>query len=159
MSAEANPVFISLKPRYADHVFSELKKVELRRRIAPCMENRNVFVYVSSPVKKLRGGFRVGHVWKGTPQQIWNRVSQLAGLDKHEFDAYYADCSIAYVLKIVKVWEYQYPANLNTLRTRFPGFVVPQSWRYVRHDERRSFQKMKLMSPKTRKSDARRKSA
>ena len=67
----------------------------------------------------LRGGFRVGHVWRGSPDEIWSEVSELASIDKRDFDAYYAGRTIAYALKITSVWEYVYPADLTTLRERF----------------------------------------
>ena len=142
MSA-TTPLLFSLKPHYADLVFEGLKQAELRRRITSFMENRDVYIYVSSPVQRLRGGFRVGHVWRGSPDEIWNEVSDLASIDKRDFDAYYAGRSIAYALKIADVWEYEYPADLTTLRNRFPQFIVPQSWRYVRPEECRSFRRMK----------------
>ena len=137
------PMLFSLKPHYADLVFDGLKQAELRRRITPFMKNRDVYIYVSSPVRCLRGGFRVGHVWSGSPEEIWNEVSDLASVDKQDFDAYYAGRTIAYALKITDVWEYVSPLDLTTLRKRFPRFVVPQSWRYARAEECRSFCRMK----------------
>ena len=138
-----SPLLLSLKPCYADLVFDGIKKAELRRRITPFMENRYVFIYASSPVRKLRGGFRVECVWSGTPEEVWIKVSKLAGVEKQDFDDYYAGHTFAYALKITDVWEYEYPADLNTLRNRFSDFVVPQSWRYIKPEEHRSFQKMK----------------
>ena len=143
MNKTAQPLLFSLKPRYADLIFAGRKKAELRRRIASGIEGRNVFIYVSSPVRQLRGGFRVGEVWCGSPEEVWNKISELAGVDKRDFDAYYAGCEIAYALQITDVWEYENPADLNRLRKRFPNFVVPQSWRFVKPEEHRSFQKMK----------------
>ena len=70
-------LLLSLKPIYADLVFSGLKIAELRRRI-PCVENRDVFIYVSSPARELRGGFRVGQVWKGSPDEVWKQVSDFS---------------------------------------------------------------------------------
>ena len=137
------PLLFSLKPHYANLVFKGLKQAELRRRITPFMENRDVYIYVSSPVQRLRGGFRVEHVWRGSPDEIWNKVSELASIDKRDFDAYYAGRTIAYALKITDVREFEYPPDLTTLRKRFPRFVVPQSWRYVRPEEYRSFCRMK----------------
>ena len=137
------PLLFSLKPHYADLVFDGLKKAELRRRIIPFIENRCVFIYVSSPIRRLRGGFRVGQVWRGSPEEIWEQVSAFAGIGKQDFDTYYAGRTIAYALSIMDVWEYKNPMNLNALRDRFPGFVVPQSWRYVKPEEYRSFRRMK----------------
>ena len=67
MSARTKHLLFSLKPQYADLVFEGLKHAELRRRITPDMKDRDVFIYVSSPIRQLRGGFRVGHVWQGVP--------------------------------------------------------------------------------------------
>ncbi len=143
MNKITQPLLLSLKPYYADLVFEGRKKAELRRRIASGIEGRDVFIYVSSPVKQLRGGFRVGEVWRGSPEEVWNEVSELAGVDKRGFDKYYEGREIAYALQITEVWEYENPVDLNRLRKRFPNFAVPQSWRYVKPEEYRSFQKMK----------------
>lgn len=146
MSNKTTPLLISLKPNYADLVFSGLKTAELRRRISERMQDRDVFVYVSSPVKELRGGFRVGQVWSGSPSQIWSTVRNFAGVSKRAFDNYYQGQNIAFALEILDVWEYAYPRNLEQLRTQFPGFVAPQSYRYARPDEVRSFRSLKRLS-------------
>ena len=150
MNVTTKPVLFSLKPRYADLVFEGLKHAELRRRLTPDMKDRDVFIYVSSPVRQLRGGFRVGHVWHGSPKDVWKEVSGFAGVKKRDFDNYYSGRTVAYALKITGVWEYVYPASLQTLRDRFPHFVVPQSWRYVKPEEYRSFQKMMRRTKKAR---------
>ena len=142
MTKALQPLIISLKPCYADLVFEGLKKVELRRRIASQISDRDVFIYVSSPVRELRGGFRVGQVWEGTPETVWNIVAELATLDRREFDAYFQGQTVAYALEVTNVWEYQSPVGLSWLRDRFNDFVVPQSWRYAKTDEREVFQKM-----------------
>lgn len=141
------PLIFSLRPRYAELVFRGVKMAELRRRIAPALENQDVYVYVSSPARVLRGGFCVERVWEGTPEEVWNYVRQKAGIDKHDFDAYYAGSRIAYALMIADVWEYRKPADLSQLRARFPRFVVPQSWRYATAEEHRSFRNMARLKP------------
>ena len=143
MSTTTQPLLLSLKPCHANLVFEGLKKAELRRRIASHIKNRDVFIYVSSPTMELRGGFRVGQVWHGSPEEVWKMVSELARIDKRDFDAYFEGQPVAYALEITDVWEYHSPVGLNTLRDQFRNFVVPQSWRYVKPEEYRSFQKMK----------------
>ena len=149
MNKTTQPLLLSLKPDYANLIFEGLKKAELRRRFFLHMKNRDVFIYVSSPVMKLRGGFRVGHVWSGPPEEVWRQVSKLAGVRKRDFDAYYAGRTVAYALEITDVWEYKNPVSLNTLGNRFPDFVVPQSWRYVRPQEHRLFRRMKRLTKKS----------
>lgn len=139
MTTALRPLIISLKPCYADLLFEGLKKVELRRRIASELTDRDVFIYVSSPVRALRGGFRVGQVWEGTPDAVWPKVSQLANLDRREFDAYFQGQAVAFALEVTNVWQYQSPLSLSWLRDRFGDFVVPQSWRYAKPEERAVF--------------------
>ena len=136
------PLLISLKPCYADLVFDGLKTVELRRRIVSPANDRDVFVYVTSPIRELRGGFRVGQVWQGSPEEVWGMVSELVSLNKREFDAYFEGQTIAYALEIRDIWEFQNPLGLSNLRVCFESFVVPQSWRYVTPVEHGAFQKL-----------------
>lgn len=143
MSNKTTPLLISLKPDYAELVFRGLKTAELRRRISESMQDRDVFVYVSSPVKELRGGFRVGQIWTGSPSQIWSAVRDFAGVSKSAFDHYYQGKNIAFALEILDVWEYAYPRSLEQLRTQFPGFIAPQSYRYARKEEIKSFRSLK----------------
>ena len=79
----------------------------------------------------------------GSPEEVWNEVSELAGVDKRGFDTYYEGREIAYALQVTDVWEYENPVDLNKLRNRFSNFSVPQSWRYVKPEEYRSFRNMK----------------
>ena len=137
MTETTTPLLLSLKPCYADMVFHGLKKAELRRRIASYVENRDVFVYVSSPKKEMRGGFRVGQVWTGAPEYVWQFVSNLARVKKREFDSYFSGCEVAFALEITEVWEYGKPVPLEFLRQRLGEFVVPQSWRYLRDQEQK----------------------
>ena len=122
MNKTTQPLLFSLKPRYADLIFAGRKKAELRKRIASGIEGRDVFIYVASPIKQLRGGFRVGEVWRGSPEEVWNKISELAGVNKRDFDAYYAGCEIAYALQITDVWEYENPVDLSKLRNLFSKF-------------------------------------
>ncbi len=142
MNASSTPLLFSLKPHYAKLVFGGLKKVELRRRILTGIEGIDVFVYATSPVRKLQGGFRVGKVWTGTPEKIWGVVSKSACVEKPDFDAYYAGRDVACALEITETWEYSNPMGLSALRDTFQNFVVPQSWRYVKPQERQSFLRM-----------------
>ncbi len=154
MTTALRPLIISLKPYYADLVFEGLKKVELRRRIGAHLSDRDVFIYVSSPARELRGGFRVGQVWEGSPDDVWDHVADLATVDRREFDNYFQGQDVAYALEVTNVWEYQSPVGLNWLRDRFDDFVVPQSWRYVKTEECEAFQRMKRQPSEEGKNGA-----
>jgi predicted transcriptional regulator len=144
MITSSTPLLLSMKPRYADLVFGGQKKVELRRRSLKRMQGREALVYATTPARMLRGGFRIGEVWTGTLENIWSLVSDSAGVEKPDFDAYYAGSEMACALEIVDVWEYENPLTLDALKSEFKNFVVPQSWRYLKPDEHRIFQDMGL---------------
>ena len=143
MNTSSTPLLLSLKPHYADLVFGGQKTVELRRRSLERMRGRDAFVYATTPVRMLRGGFRIGRVWTGTPEEIWSLVSDNVGLEKPEFDAYYAGRALASALEVTDVWEYDHPVELSVLKGKLRKFVVPQSWRYVKPEEREFFQLMR----------------
>ena len=143
MTVAIRSVLFSLKPYYADLVFEGLKTVEFRRRIASHMEGRDAFIYVSRPIMALRGGFRIGEVWSGTPEDVWHMVAECTRVDKQDFDTYFEGQSISYALEIKEVWECPKPISLRTLRGKFSNFVVPQSWRYVRSDEYQFYRKIR----------------
>ena len=142
-------LLISLKPRDADLIFEGVKRVELRRHDLRHVKGRRAYVYVTRPAMELQGGFRVGEVLTGPPQQIWDAVSTDGGIIKADFDAYYAGCEVACALRIVDAWKFAYPKSLTALRQRFENFVVPQSWRYARPQEYRSFRNMKKRATPT----------
>ena len=146
MNFAIQPLLLSLKPHYADLIFGQLKTAELRRRIASNMQDRDVFIYVSSPIMALRGGFRVGEVWRGPPENVWNIVRKRAAVKKRDFDTYFEGQSVANALEITEIWEYQTPVSLSRLRKQFSNFIVPQSWRYVRNEEVRFLQQMKCQA-------------
>ena len=129
------PLVLSLKPHYAEMLFMGVKTIELRRRIAKGLEGREVFVYVSSPVQKIWGGFRVDEVWSGAPEDVWGRVEAWAGVERAEYDAYYSGSGVAHALRVSHVWEHGAPVALGALRDELPNFRPPQSWRYAKGRE------------------------
>ena len=138
------PLLLSLKPRFADLVFMGEKTVELRRRIASAMKGREVFIYVSSPVRMIRGGFRVAEVWSSDPETVWREVASGTGVAKAEYDAYYAGCDIAHAFGLSDVWAHEAPVEIERVRRALPGFRPPQSWRYATGPELQWLQQFKL---------------
>ena len=138
------PLLLSLKPRFAELVFTGEKTVELRRRIASTVKGREVFIYVSSPVRMIRGGFRIADVWSSDPETVWGEVASRAGVAKAEYDAYYEGCGIAHALAVSDVWAHEAPVEIEGVRTELPDFRPPQSWRYARGRELEWLRRFKL---------------
>ena len=133
------PLILSLKPEYADLIFNGKKEFEFRKRFPTNNMHYEIFVYVSSPVKQIRGAFRVNRVIKAPPEEIWQTMSEAAGIDKSSFDAYYLNHDVAYALKITNIRKFNSPVNLEFLRRKFDKFVIPQSWRILKSEESNYF--------------------
>ena len=129
------PLILSLKPEYADLIFNGTKKFEFRKRFPTNNKDYEIFVYVSSPAKEVRGAFRVNRVINAPPEEIWQKTSKVAGIDKSSFDAYFLNHEIAYALKITNIRKFDSPVNVEVLRRKFDKFVIPQSWRYLKSEE------------------------
>jgi len=73
---------ISIRPRFAEMIFSGSKTVELRRVCPKVSVGDLALVYVSSPAMELRGSFEVGknaHCFTlGTLEESWPEVRRYA---------------------------------------------------------------------------------
>ena len=143
----STPFLMSLRPQFADLIFSGLKLAELRRRFAAVAEGRDVYVYVTSPEMVLRGGFRIGHIWRGSPEDVWGHVEALAALERADFDAYFEGSALAYALRVSDVWEFEKPIGVECLKDKLGSFVAPQSWRYVKPEEAQTLMEMREKMP------------
>ena len=121
-------LLLSIKPRFADAIFSRAKRVELRRvkpRVGP---GDLVLVYVTSPRCALEGAFEVERVSAESPQTLWKHVHANAGVTKEEFDEYFAGRDTAYGIVVRRVWKFPL-VTLAALRKA--KIRPPQSYQYL----------------------------
>lgn len=132
MIADSNKaLLLSIRPRYADQIFSGTKRIELRRRRPRVGTGDLVFVYASSPTMALVGAFEVADVIEGKPASIWRQWHAQAGIDKSDFDNYFAGREVGFGLVIANAWQLPIPVNLAALRQKQSNFRPPQSFHYV----------------------------
>ena len=123
-------LLLSIRPRFADSIFTGTKTVELRR-VKPRLEAGDlVVVYASGATKGIVGAFEVAGVTAATPGSLWRRYNGGSGLSKGEFDAYFVGASVGYAVQVGKYWRLAEPIPLKTLRKRHAGFRPPQSYHY-----------------------------
>jgi predicted transcriptional regulator len=131
-------VLMSIRPRFAEAILCGDKSVELRRRRPSFSAGTKVLVYASSPVRRVIGWFEVGDVITASPRELWVQVKDCAGVSRQEFDDYFVGCDVAYAL-VVTASSRLAPAPL---RIR-----PPQSWQYLRTDERSHRALMRRVEP------------
>ena len=128
-------VLISVKPEYAEQIFARSKQFELRRRCTGVKSGDQLMIYSTHPVKAILGTCRVVQVIAGAPVDVYRAVRGRVGVNRHEFDSYFFGASRAYALKLSQVRRLQQAIKLDVVRERVRGFVVPQSYRYLRNRE------------------------
>ena len=81
-----NAILMSIRPQYAEKIFSKTKTVELRKVKPKTLAGGDlIFVYVSSPVQSLVGAFKVASVLEKPLSSLWPNVKDYAGISRGEF--------------------------------------------------------------------------
>jgi predicted transcriptional regulator len=128
-------LLISIRPRFAEMIFSGRKTVELRRVCPKLSSGDLALVYVSSPAKALQGAFEVGKVISASPSALWRKIGKKSGITRTEFFVYFRGKSKAHALIIKRAWKLPVPICLTTLRRRKGGFRPPQNFHYLKRNE------------------------
>ncbi|MDE2039589.1 MAG: ASCH domain-containing protein [Elusimicrobia bacterium] len=128
-------LLLSIQPQHAEKIFKGTKRVELRRVRPRLVEGDLVLVYVSTPIKALRGAFEVKNVVEAPPRQLWHSVASDAGLTREEFFEYFSGASKGFGIRLRKVWSLAEPLQLSSLRRNWKRFRPPQSYQYLSGDE------------------------
>jgi predicted transcriptional regulator len=121
------PIVLSIRPQYAEAIFSGKKTVEFRKASFP-KRVCNMVLYATAPVKRIVGIVKVKAVVVLSPEGAWRRYRKRGAIDKEAFDAYYAGAKKAVCLEIGKVRRLAEPVDPKTV---IRGFQAPQSFRYL----------------------------
>lgn len=128
MVEESNQVaLLSIKPKFADAIFSGVKQVEFRKsRLREGV--KYVVVYATAPISKVIGYFRVAFVKQATPRLLWRRYWRVAGIDELSFDEYFADRRVGYAIGVESAIRLETPIAVRALTGANCG---PQGYCYV----------------------------
>ena len=124
-------LLISIRPRHAEKIFAGVKTVELRRTRPRLLQGDLVLIYVTSPIKALAGACEVVEVIEGTPEALWRIVQDRAGVSAEEFCDYYAGATTGFGIHLKNARRLPEPLQLEQLKTEWPSFHPPQSYRYL----------------------------
>ena len=94
-------VLISIKPQYADLIFSGKKQYEFRKKVPLTGWPNRFYVYSSAPVKKIVGWFRThGYGHYITFDRLWEETGESAGIGREELERYFAGAEEMYAIDI-----------------------------------------------------------
>ena len=120
-------VLLSIKPKYAELIKSGLKRYEFRRKVFKKTGGCKVFIYSTSPVKKITGVFDASVIHQDSPYRIWDMFGPYSGISDREFFQYFRGCEIAYAIEIRDLVTFEEPRDPCDY---FFEFTPPQSYRY-----------------------------
>ncbi len=121
-------VLLSIRPVYVDAILNGQKHYEFRKTIFADKGVERVYIYSTSPVKKIIASFRVGETIKASPEELWERFGNVSGLSMDEFHSYYNGNLYGYAIKIEHLEKMDSPLDPYKI---VPNFTPPQSYRYV----------------------------
>ncbi|MBU4607575.1 MAG: ASCH domain-containing protein [Methanobacterium sp.] len=120
---------LSIKPQYVDEIIKGKKKYEFRKKVFK-KENevKEIYIYSSSPVKKIVGYFKVNQIIEDHPQALWENFKEVSGINELEFFEYFKERETGFAIQINQLEVFENPVDPNTM---IPNFVAPQSFRYM----------------------------
>jgi|WetSurSiteA1Bulk_404760.scaffolds.fasta_scaffold07368_2 predicted transcriptional regulator len=122
-------VLLSIKPKHAESILSGQKKYEFRKTVFRRKHINTVYVYATSPVKKIVGTFRIGDIIEDQPMILWSQLNEVSGLDEFEFFNYFKNNKIGFAIEIRDVKRFEAPLDPSEV---IPDFVPPQSFCYMK---------------------------
>ncbi len=128
---ESDALFISLRPEFAESILDGTKTVELRRLKPRAAPGTLVLLYAASPRKALLGTCAVQSITEAAPQEIWRRLGSSTGIRRSAYNAYFHGTHRAVAITVAEPQRLVEPVPLADLRGMLPGFMPPQSFRYL----------------------------
>jgi predicted transcriptional regulator len=128
MRAELTGVLLSIKPKYVRAILDGTKQYEFRKQIFRDRSRETIFIYSSSPEKKIVARFRIGKIVEGTPDYLWEEFWDVSGISEPEFFEYFSGKNNGFAIRIEDLEEFAEPVDPYTM---FERFVPPQSFCYV----------------------------
>lgn len=127
MHLKVMKVILSIKPIFATRIFNGTKSFEFRKRIFIRPGIKNVIVYASSPVKRIIGEFEIEEIIKESPENLWKRTRNKAGISEEYFFDYFEERNVGYAIEVKNYFLYPEPELLWNRYNLHP----PQSYCYV----------------------------
>jgi len=120
-------ILLSIKPEFAEKIFTGEKKYEFRRSIFKNKEVKTVVVYASYPIQKLIGEFEIENVIVDDVDSLWKRTKKFSGISKVFFFSYFLNKDKGYAIKVKNAKKYPSPRCLRETYKITP----PQSFVYL----------------------------
>jgi len=120
-------ILLSIKPEFAEKIFSGEKKYEFRRVIFKKRQVKVVVVYACAPIQKVLGEFIISQILYDDVESLWRKTRKHSGITEELFYRYFENKDRGYALRIHSVKRYRTPLSLS----KHFGLLPPQSYAYL----------------------------
>lgn len=124
-------ILLSVKPKYVNEIVAGRKKYEFRKSIFVREDIKNIYIYSSSPVKKIIVMVEIDDILSGSPEWLWKKCHEDAGISKSDFFSYFKNSDIGYAIRLCNIHEFSIPIDPYDI---IEDFRPPQSFYYFPMD-------------------------
>ncbi|KKG72993.1 GNAT family N-acetyltransferase [Methanosarcina mazei] len=125
-------VILPIKPKFVKEIIRGRKKYEFRKVTFKSKRKIDrVYIYSSSPEKKIVGSFKLGRIIEDTPEALWENLNEFAGIEKDEFFSYFGNRKNGFALEIKDLKIFDEPIDPYK---ELDSFVPPQNFSYINQD-------------------------
>ncbi|WP_094227715.1 restriction endonuclease subunit S [Methanolobus psychrotolerans] len=124
-------VLLSIKPKYVNEILEGKKLFEFRKAIFKKKDISKVFIYSSSPIKKIVASFEIARIIEDSPQKLWDKCHEYGGIPENDFFEYFKNSDTAYAIEISNLDEFSEKIDPYKLKK---NFRPPQSYCYLSLD-------------------------
>jgi len=121
-------VLLSIKPEYVKKITRGEKKYEFRKRIFKSSDVGRIYIYSSSPEKRIIGSFRIRTILKEHPDLLWDQVKDESGIEYEAYCKYFSGKTEGYAIQIDDLKLFRVPLDPKEID---PCFTAPQSFQYL----------------------------
>ena len=120
-------VLLSIKPEFAEKIFSGEKKFEFRRTIFKDRTVKKVLVYASAPIQKVIGEFEIEEIVHEDVETLWQMTHRDSGITHEYFTSYFTGKEQGFAIKIKNLKRFK---SAQCIRKDYNA-VPPQSFMYI----------------------------
>lgn len=125
-------VLLSIKPQYVEKIKAGTKKYEFRKLGFRSIENsEKVFIYSSSPVKRIIGSFKTNKIVEDQPIKLWEQCKEGAGIEEKDFFSYFNNKEKGLAIFVEDLELFKKPVDPKEIKE---DFIPPQSFCYIEED-------------------------
>ncbi|WP_242841508.1 hypothetical protein [Faecalispora jeddahensis] len=119
-------MLLSINPEHVENIMLGTKRFEFRK-VRCKAEIDKIIIYSTAPIQQVVAEAEVKEIFEGSPEEIWKKTSEFAGISKQFFDKYYEGRSRAVAYEFGTIIRYNTPKPLSA----FGVSNAPQSFVYV----------------------------